>query len=41
MEEARIARERLNMLVFISHNKADKATARLLAASLVETGVNV
>ena len=39
-EEARIAR-RFNMLVFISHNKGDKATARLLAAALVETRVNV
>ncbi|WP_447962576.1 toll/interleukin-1 receptor domain-containing protein [Nitrospira sp. Ecomares 2.1] len=29
------------MLVFISHNKADKATARLLASALVEAGVNV
>jgi TIR domain len=27
--------------VFISHNKADKATARLLATALVETGVGV
>lgn len=29
------------MLVFVSHNKSDKATARLLASALVETGVNV
>ncbi len=29
------------MLVFISHNKSDKATARLLASALAETGVNV
>jgi hypothetical protein len=29
------------MLAFISHNKADKATARLLAAELVQTGMNV
>jgi hypothetical protein len=29
------------MNVFISHNKADKATARLLALALVEQGVNV
>lgn len=29
------------MLVFISHNKADKATARLLATALVEMGVGV
>lgn len=29
------------MLAFISHNKADKATARLLATALVEAGVNV
>ena len=29
------------MLAFISHNKADKATARLLATALVETGVSV
>jgi len=41
MEETHIACARLHMFVFISHNKADKATARLLAAALVETGVNV
>lgn len=29
------------MLAFISHNKADKATARLLASALAETGANV
>ncbi|TAK83987.1 MAG: toll/interleukin-1 receptor domain-containing protein [Betaproteobacteria bacterium] len=29
------------MLAFISHNKVDKATARLLAAALVEMGANV
>ncbi len=29
------------MLAFISHNKADKATARLLASAIVETGINV
>lgn len=29
------------MNVFISHNRADKATARLLALALVEQGVNV
>lgn len=29
------------MHAFVSHNKTDKATARLIAAALVETGVNV
>jgi hypothetical protein len=29
------------MLVFVSHNTADKATARLLATALVESGVGV
>lgn len=29
------------MLAFVSHNKSDKATARLLASALVEAGVNV
>jgi len=29
------------MLAFLSHNKADKATARLLASALAEAGVNV
>ena len=29
------------MLAFMSHNKADKATARLIASALVETGINV
>lgn len=29
------------MLAFLSHNEADKATARLLAVALVESGTNV
>jgi hypothetical protein len=31
----------MRILVFISHNRADKATARLLASAIVETGMNV
>src|SRR5258708_17867989 len=33
--------DRRIMLAFISHNKADKTTARLLAVELVQTGMNV